>query len=554
MKNNNTSTSKDVITTANKRIVCAVYTRVSSDEQNKGSDFTSTDNQREYCENYLKSQAGKGWEISPKKYEDVGFSGGNTNRPALKELFNDIRNGLVDIVLAYKYDRLSRSIKDFIGMLEQFERHKVAFIAVTQPFDTSTAMGRLLVTMLMGFAQMERELNSERTKDKREGSAKKGKWLGGYPIIGYDLDLKNKCLVVNEHEKKQALEHYETYLKVKSLSKAAKILNDKGYRMKKWVTKDKKKRGGNLFNKDKLSSTLKNPLYIGKVRHKEKLYDGEHTPIIPEKIWNDAQKLLLINNARRKSVNQDKHNFLLKGLVKCGYCDSMMTTNFSYTNKKGTSRKYFYYQCVKVDKMGKDACKIRRVPAREIENIVLERISFIGKNPSIIDLIVRNAKSSLSTEGPILQKDKRRVINDISKIENEAQKIMNFVGENKDASGNSFVVEKLSELQVQKEDLLKQVSQIELALLSADKKVLDAVAIKKSLVSFNGVFERLEPEQQKELLQLLIKEVVYNEDKSKITITFRQVTIKDTPFGGKACFDGSMFWLLDLDSNQEPFD
>ena len=198
-----------------RKIRCAIYTGKSTDE-NLNSDFTSLDAQRESAEAYIKSQQSEGWVLYPERYDDPGYTGGNMDRPALQRLLRDARNGKFDMVVVYKVDRLTRSLKDFTKIIEILDSAGVSFVAVTQQFNTSTSMGRLTLNVLLSFAQFEWEIISERTRDKMAASAKKGKWLGGYPVLGYDIDFERKRLVVNEREVPIVKYMFRIYLEAKS--------------------------------------------------------------------------------------------------------------------------------------------------------------------------------------------------------------------------------------------------------------------------------------------------------------------------------------------------
>src|SRR3990167_5675879 len=250
--------------TIKKRLYCAIYTRKSTSE-GLDQDFTSLDNQRESAESYINSQKNEGWIILPEKYDDGGYTGANTDRPALQKLIADIKEGKINCVVVYKVDRLSRSLLDFVQLLELFEKHNVVFISVTQAFNTNSSMGRLTLNILLSFAQFEREIISERVKDKLGAARRKGKWLGGVPILGYDLDRLNHKLVINEKEAKLVREIFDTYIEKESLLAVAMILNEKGYKTKEYTSKPGRFFGGTKFKKTNKQLMIKNPLYVGKV-------------------------------------------------------------------------------------------------------------------------------------------------------------------------------------------------------------------------------------------------------------------------------------------------
>jgi site-specific DNA recombinase len=215
---------------------CAIYTRKST-EEGLEQEFNSLDAQRESGEAYVKSQQHEGWECLPDLYDDGGFTGGNMERPALRRLMDDIEAGNVDCVVVYKVDRLSRSLLDFARMMETFDRHRVAFVSVTQQFNTSTSMGRLVLNVLLSFAQFEREIISERTRDKIAAARRKGKWTGGLPLLGYDVDPRTCKLIVNEEEARQVRAMFELYLEHRSLITTSRELDGRGWRNKRWTTR-----------------------------------------------------------------------------------------------------------------------------------------------------------------------------------------------------------------------------------------------------------------------------------------------------------------------------
>ena len=282
---------------------CAIYTRKSSDEGLQ-QDFNSLDAQREAAEAYIASQKAEGWICLPDRYDDGGFTGGNMERPGIQRLLDDIDAGKIDRVLVYKVDRITRSLLDFARMMETFDRHQVAFVSVTQSFDTSTSMGRLILNVLLSFAQFEREIIGERIRDKIAASRQRGKWTGGTPILGYDVDRTNggPRLVINPEEASQVCQIFELYLEKGSLLSVVAELERRDWRNKVWTTRDGRKRGGLLFDKCRLHKVLTNVLYIGKVRHKDQMYAGEHESIITEDLFARVQRQLRDNGRKNTAV------------------------------------------------------------------------------------------------------------------------------------------------------------------------------------------------------------------------------------------------------------
>jgi site-specific DNA recombinase len=518
----------------------AIYTRKSTDE-NLGGDFTSLDSQREYCQAFIKSREAEGWRVFPVDYNDPGFTGGNMDRPGLKHLMSDARQGKFQAVVTYKYDRLSRNTKDFLHVLDIFDKQGIVYVSVTQPIDTGSSVGRLMRSILVDFSQFERELISERTRDKRAAMARKGKWSGGPPVLGYDADEETKKLGANAIEAKQVRLLYETYLQTKSLSKAAILLNKQGLRMKKWTTRKGNVHGGRRFNKGNLDYVLRNPVYIGKISHKGDIHEGEHKGIVEPAIFERVSRMLAANGKKNTSPNQDKHNFMLRGLVRCGACGHAMTPNFAYS--KG--RKYFYYKCVSVGKLDKSACPTKSAPARELERLVLDRIAYLGKQKDVVNEVVERARQMTGTELPAKQKERVRLIAEIGRQEAEVGNITAILAAQGPAAPQyRALMDKLGQVQERREELEKQVQRLDCEVVELESRQIDAEIIRRNLESFSGFYTKLPPPQQKELLALLVGEVVYDPAASKMKLTLRP--LPDLGFqvvGDKVSFDERLNWL-----------
>jgi site-specific DNA recombinase len=268
---------------------CAIYTRKSS-EEGLEQDFNSLHAQREACEAFIKSQAGEGWRLVKTAYDDGGLSGGTMERPALQRLLSDINQGLIDVVVVYKVDRLTRSLTDFAKMVEVFDARGVSFVAVTQQFNTTTSMGRLTLNVLLSFAQFEREVTGERIRDKIAASKQKGMWMGGLVPLGYDVI--DRRLVVNQSEAETVQEIFRRYLELGSVRLLMEDLNRRGIRSKVRIAKNSRKSGGNQFFRGALYVLLSNPIYLGEIRHKGIRHPGLHEPIVDRELWEKTQLLL----------------------------------------------------------------------------------------------------------------------------------------------------------------------------------------------------------------------------------------------------------------------
>ncbi len=363
---------------------CAIYTRKST-EEGLDQDFNSLDAQRESAEAYIQSQKHEGWVALPERYDDGGFSGANMERPALKRLLADIESGKLDSIVVYKYDRLSRSLSDFMKLLEVLDRQHVTFVAVTQPFDTRTSAGRFMVHMLLNFAQFEREMIAERTRDKMRAARRRGRWIGGFPPFGYDVAPKGGSLVVNAAEADRIREIFRLYLNLGSLMPVVQELDRRGWYMKRWTTRGGHERGGAPFNKGTLHNLLTNAIYTGHVKFEGKLHDGEHERIIDDETFNRVQDQLNRNGRGGSRTVRNKGGALLKGLVRCG-CGAAMT--HTYVQKKQT--RYRYYVCIMAHQRGWNKCETKSVSAPELEGAVIENLSRFAQHPAMLSAVFRH--------------------------------------------------------------------------------------------------------------------------------------------------------------------
>ena len=274
------------------KLRCAIYTRKSS-EEGLEQDFNSLDAQREACEAFIASQKREGWLPVSEMYDDGGFSGATTERPAFQRLLSDVSAGKIDVVVVYKVDRLTRSLSDFAKIVDIFDKHTVSFVSVTQQFNTTSSMGRLTLNILLSFAQFEREVTGERIRDKIAASKKKGLWMGGLPSLGYDI--KDRKLVVNEEEAKTVRYIFRRYVELKSVRLLKADLDGLGIVSKTRVASDGSRYGEKPLARGALYLMLQNRIYRGEIVHKDKSYPGEHEAIIDETLWNTVQAILTEN-------------------------------------------------------------------------------------------------------------------------------------------------------------------------------------------------------------------------------------------------------------------
>jgi site-specific DNA recombinase len=346
---------------------CAIYTRKST-EHGLELEFNSLDAQREACEAYIKSQASQGWRALSQHYDDPAYSGGNLERPALKRLLREIELGRVDVVVVYKIDRLTRSLADFAKLVEAFDARSISFVAVTQQFNTTTSMGRLTLNVLLSFAQFERELSSERVRDKIAASRRKGKWTGGTTPLGYDA--RDKKLVINRVEAETVRTIFQRYLDLKSFSKLVADLDRRGIVTKRRHTKVVKYNGGIPFTYGPLAYFLKNRIYIGEMHHGGKWFKGEQEAIVDRAIFDRVQQLLKAQAQGRK-IKRSESRALLIGKL---YDDKGNRMSPSFSSKNGV-RYRFYVSSALLRGRKEAAGSVSRIAATEIESEVLTALS-----------------------------------------------------------------------------------------------------------------------------------------------------------------------------------
>jgi site-specific DNA recombinase len=361
------------------KLRCAVYTRKSS-EEGLETEFSSLDAQREACEAYITSQRGEGWILVPDRYDDGGVSGGTLDRPALKRLLTDVEAGRIDIVVVYKVDRLSRSLLGFHKLIEMFERRKTTFVSITQSFNTTDAMGRMHLNIMLTFAQYEREATGERIRDKFAASRKRGIWMGGWAPLGYEV--RDRKLVVNNVDAKLVRSMFQRFLRIGSATTLAREL----------ISENTRNKYGKLIDKGMLYKLLNNPVYVGVAMHKGISYPGEHVGIIDRKTWDKVQARFQQSPRKRAASTRAQTPSLLKGII-FGPTGAAMSP--THTRKNG--RLYRYYLSQTVLKQGSGDCPVARVPAAEIEKIVIDQVRILLLSPEIIGQTWRSARKSINS-------------------------------------------------------------------------------------------------------------------------------------------------------------
>ena len=349
-----------------RKLRCAVYTRKSTDEGLE-KEFNSLDAQRESCEAYIASQRSEGWVLVHDRYDDGGVSGGTLDRPALKRLLADIEAGLIDVIVCYKIDRLSRSLMDFAKLVQAFDEHQVTFVSVTQSFNTTTSMGRLTLNILLSFAQFEREVIGERVRDKIAASKARGMWMGGPVPLGYEV--RDRKLVVNEAEAATVRRVFEGFATIGSATLLVPALRAEGL-----LTKM-----GRPFDKGAIYKTLNLRTYLGVVTHQGKVYPGEHQAIVTQELWDRAHAILQVSRRVRANEARRQTPALLRGLI---FGPDGRALSPTHTRRRG--KLYTYYVSQAVLKGTDDGCTVRRISAGEIEAAVMDQVRELLRQPEVV--------------------------------------------------------------------------------------------------------------------------------------------------------------------------
>jgi site-specific DNA recombinase len=351
-----------------KLVRCAIYTRVST-EHGLDQEFNSLDAQYDAASAYIKSQAHAGWTLIRSRYDDGGYSGGSTDRPDLQKLLDDIRARKIDVIVVYKVDRLTRSLADFAKLVELFDAHGVSFVSVTQQFNTTTSMGRLTLNVLLSFAQFEREVTSERIRDKIAASKRKGIWVGGTLPLGYEI--KDGKIAVVEEEAELVRSIFRRYLELGSVNELLRDLKERNIRTKTRLLSTGATRGGIPFGRGALYYVLSNHFYIGEVRYKNEILPGEQPPIMDRALFDAVRQKSLAQWSHRTIV-RNKSDHLLTGLLFDGAGYRMIPT---HATKAGIRYRYYVSTPVLHGEAGTaSAGPVSRVPAADIEDVIIKSL------------------------------------------------------------------------------------------------------------------------------------------------------------------------------------
>jgi len=504
-------------------IRCAIYTRKSTSDGLE-QEYNTLDAQRDSGEAYIASQKGEGWVCIPDRYDDGGFTGGNMERPALKQLMEDIEAGKVDCVIVYKVDRMSRSLMDFARMMVTFEEKKVSFVSVTQQFNTTQSMGRLTLNILLSFAQFEREIISERTRDKIAAARRKGKRPSGRLVLGYDGDPVTKKLVINTKEAKLVREIFRMYLEKRSLLQVSQELNARGERTKFVQASTGMIYGGREWDKAAVQKILNNLLFRGRVRYKDEVYEGEHDAIVDDDLWTKVHKVLRHNGHRGGTNVNTKYGSLLGGLLNCAPCNSVMGHTTTGKKKKQV---YRYYVCYRAQKQGWDVCPCGSLPADQIESFVVDQIRRIGNDPALRSLTLAKCREQMESQRLADENELSGVERDLARLGRELSQTAG------DADSNPYASARLADINEKMRVAEEQAADLQHQIDEACDGVISKEEVDAALGKFDGVWSSLSPKEQTKLIRMLIQRVDYDATKGDVSITFHPLGLKS--IGQQAC-------------------
>ncbi|MBF0618728.1 MAG: recombinase family protein [Candidatus Omnitrophica bacterium] len=491
---------------------CGIYARVSTEMQANMRDG-SVDTQISQMQSFLnyKTSSDSSWKIA-KIYAEKGKSGKNTDRPELQELFADIKEKKVNTVICTKIDRISRSLMDFYKMTELFEKNNVEFISLDENFDTSTPMGKAALKITLVFAELEREQTSKRTKDKMAWRAEQGLWNGGQ-VLGYDLIEKK--LVPNKSEASLVKLMFEKYIELGSVMQVTLWLSKNGYRTKNYTAgRSGRTHGGKKFSTTTVTQKLRSRVYIGEVYNKGKIFPGQHEAIIPKSLWKQVNALIDKNAPIHKNPKRlTQHIFILQGLLRCGWCNSYMTTKYAH-GKNGS--RHYYYQCTKNSHGGKDGCEMKYVPAAKVEQVVLQKIRSLSVNKEFLDQIVAKANESMDIKFEELVSSKKGYENKLVGIKGQISNIIDVLA----AQGlkDKSIGERLNTLEEQRSQLEETIHRIGFELDEKKQKIYNAEIVHNSLKKFSQIYDKAKPMEIKELLPYFVESIGFTPDEIKIAL------------------------------------
>lgn len=480
---------------------CGLYGRVSTVRQALIQDG-GLDTQFDLMTRYVQFESSKGdgeWLIHD-RYREEAFSGKNLERPEFRRMVKDIEAGLIDTVIVQKIDRITRSLRDFFTLWEFFERHSVHFISLHEKFDTTTAVGRAMLKLILVFAELEREQTGERTRATMEHRARQGLWNGGR-VLGYLPDPQRKGhLLVNAEEARIVRDHcFRKMVELGSAGKVVKHLTSMGIREPVYESRRGNRHGGGYFTKPKIIRLLSNPVYLGKVEYKGEVHDADHDPVVDQGLFDEVQRLLGRNRVKRGNYRDQKaHVFLLQGRIRCGRCGSFMTPKTSIGRG---GKKHFYYQCTRNNHTSGEACDAKYVPAEAAEEIVMGELRKWSMSEEEILRAVREANAQKDANLDGLRAEERTLRSRIADVQDKILAIVRAV-----EAGGAFrsLSERLTELERDKASMEEELRGVRTELAELRDQTLSGEQMLATYRDFPAILDRLREEGEWHVLKTLI--------------------------------------------------
>ena len=499
--------------TQSKQIPAIIYARKSTDAKLE-QEVNSISVQCASARSYIESQKHLGWYCLNEELVDNNISGATMKRGGIERLKQLIREGKVKVVVVNRLDRISRSLSQFLELMDFFEEYGVSLVSVTQSINTSTSVGRLMLSIIMGFAEYEREMICERVTERMHAARKMGRFIGGRPVLGYEIVPTGGELEINELEAIRVREIFELYLELRSVKAVVRELRQRDWKNKRWVTRKGSVCGGNDFTPATLYNLLTNPIYIGKVSLKGEIYDGKHEGIIDPSLFEKVRKILRENSVQKGSRRRNKHEALLKGLLTCKSCGTAFIHN--YTKKKSSGRIYRYYSCA-AKQLGHQNCP--SLPAGEIESLVVEQLMSIGTNPELQDEVYRQLVDALERKKSEAKKNRKTALEQRNRIERELVSSREF-------EAPLTLIKHLESKKQDAEELLKASES------DAIVNIPSRADVVKVLQDMQGLWPTFNTGERIGFVKALVRKVEYDSVEGRITLHFNDDGFMPPKAGG----------------------
>lgn len=517
---------------------CVIYCRVSSEEQARGQ-YSSVEAQEDRCKHAIAMKEDQGW-VHTTTVKDPGFSGKDMNRPGIQDLIRRVRANEVDVVLTYRIDRVSRSILAFYDFYADLQKHGVELFSLTESFDTSTTVGRLMLNIILSFAQYERELTQERTQHKMQNHAEHGRWNGGLVPFGYELDLGapkgERKLGIKRHEADVVERIFERYRHLQNVTAVCHELADRGVlsRTRTLRQRDGSTRqiGGLPFYKTRVFDILRNPIYTGRIRYGDKVYPGQHPAIISMKEFESVQRLLDQNSRQSLVTTRDEQVHLLKGLLRCGTCHTALTPYPSGKKDPKTGLPYLYYCCTaSVHHNRKEPCPLPLLPARPFEATIKAFLRAVCQNSTTLAQAIKDASRDSSTTLAPLRKTQGRLVAERKALSTRITNYLDAIGRH--GVKGPEIKDELQAATSRRDAIDREMEQLMSEIATGEHQVLNLETIRENLRAFESLIDKLSVEDQKKLCQLFIRRITVwpHEAKTKTPPEEKGVFLTPLPAG-----------------------